>query len=166
MKKIRLTTGLLILSIFLVPLTSFLRVSAEPEPKQQLTVAQGQPAAQQAIIVHLQHGTDDLHAALMALKVANGLREKGAQVTLVLTQEGVRIADTRQSLALRWGMGDMTLGDLYDQFVKAGGKVKVCPLCAEAVGLTANSLRQGAELAEENKDIPNLILLADKILSF
>ena len=151
---------------FLPPLTAPLGVIAQPGREQQLTIAQARPAHQQSIVVHLQHGTDDLHAALMALKVANGLLQKGARVTLLLTQEGVRIADTRQPLDLRWGMGNMTLGDLYEEFLKAGGKVRVCPLCAEAVGLTANSLRQGAEFAQGNDDIPSLVLAADKILDF
>lgn len=61
----------------------------------------------------------------MALKVGNKLLEKGAKVTLVLTLEGVRIADTRQTLDLRWGMSDMTLSNLYEEFVKAGGEIQI-----------------------------------------
>jgi predicted peroxiredoxin len=166
MKKVHLTTSLLALSLFLSPLTALQGVIAQPERQQQLTIAQAKPANQQSIIVHLQHGTDDLHAAFMALKMAHGLQKKGVQVILVLTQEGVRIADTRQPQNLRWGNSSMTLAEIYEEFVKAGGKVIVCPVCAEAVGLTANSLRQGAQFAQGNNDIPSLVLAADKILDF
>jgi predicted peroxiredoxin len=85
---------------------------------------------------------------------------------LVLTLEGVRIADKNQPLNLRWGSSPMTLAQLYEQFVAAGGKVMVCPVCAEAVGISANDLRSGAQLAQENQDIANLILAADKVVDF
>ncbi len=94
--------------------------------------------------MHLAHGTDDLHAAFMALKLSTNLQKRGAQVTLVLTLEGVRIASKNQPLDLRWGSGQMTLGQMYDDFIAAGGKVMVCPVCAEAVGITAASLRDSA----------------------
>ncbi|MGI0495421.1 DsrE family protein [Alkalinema pantanalense CENA528] len=116
--------------------------------------------------LHLNHGTDDLHAAFMALKLGTNLQKRGAQVMLVLTLEGVRIADKNQPLNLRWGSSPMTLAQLYDEFVAAGGKVMVCPACAEAAGITASNLRSGAQLAKENQDIPSLILAADKIMDF
>ncbi len=131
-----------------------------PSP-QSSTSGQGQ-----TIIMHLNHGTDDLHAAFMALKLGTNLQKRGAQVVLVLTLEGVRIADKNQPLNLRWGSSPMTLAQLYDEFVAAGGKVMVCPACAEAAGITASNLRSGAQLAKENQDIPSLILAADKIIDF
>ena len=166
MKKVYLTTSLLALSVFLSPLTTLQAATAQPNQKQQFTIAQAKPANQQSIIVNLQHGTDDLHAVFMAVKLAHGLQKKGAQVILLLTQEGVRIADTRQPQDLRWGNSQMTIAEIYEDFVKAGGKVIVCPVCAAAVGLTANSLRQGAQFAQGNNDIPSLVLSADKILDF
>lgn len=166
MKKIHLTTSLLALSFFLSPLTALQGVIAQPEEERKLTIAQAKPASQQSIVVHLRYGTDDLHAVIMALKTALGLQKKGASVILLLTQEGVRIADTKQPLNLRWGNSPMTIGEMYENFVKAGGKVIACPVCAEAVGLTANSLRPGAQFAQGNDDIPSTVLAADKILSF
>ncbi|MFM7441365.1 MAG: DsrE family protein [Snowella sp.] len=166
MKKIHLTTSLLALSFFLYPLTVLQGVIAQPQGEGKLTIAQAKPANKQSIIVHLRHGTDDLHAVIMALKMASGLQNKGASVILLLTQEGVRIADTRQPQNLRWGNSPMTIGEMYENFVKAGGKVIVCPVCAEAVGLTANSLRPGAQFAQGNNDIPSIVLAADKILGF
>ncbi|MFB2977544.1 DsrE family protein [Microseira sp. BLCC-F43] len=123
-------------------------------------------ANNQKIVVHLTHGTDDLHAVFMALKLASNLQKQGAQVTLLLTLEGVRIVDVTQPLDLRWGKKNMTLAELYQDFLSAGGTVRVCPVCAEAVGIDANSLRPGAQLAVENNDIPSLILGADKVLGF
>jgi predicted peroxiredoxin len=166
MKKVRLgfASGVIAASIILVPaLTNFPSVYAQnSEPiSQSSTMGQGQN-----IIMHLSHGTDDLHAAFMALKLGTNLQQRGAQVILVLTIEGVRIADKNQPLDLHWGSNPMTLAQLYEEFVGAGGKVMVCPVCAEAAGISVDDLRMGAQLAQENQDIPNLILAADKVVDF
>ncbi len=153
-----------LLGTLLVPVfTSVPAIYAQHQPTQPRSSTTGRG---QTIVMHLNHGTDDLHAAFMALKLGTNLQKRGAQVMLVLTLEGVRIADKNQPLNLRWGSSLMTLSELYDQFVAAGGKVMVCPVCAEAVGLTASNLRSGARLAQEDQDIPNLILTADKVMDF
>ena len=111
----------------------------------------------QQIVVHLTHYTDNLHAALMALRFAGAMQEKGAQVTLLLDVDGVYLADAWQPPNLRW------LSEYYDAFVKAGGKVLVCPHCAMAARM--ESLRPGARMAEAD-DLANVILTADKILDY
>jgi hypothetical protein len=75
---------------------------------QPSAFAQQPPAAEslaQRVFMKLDQGTNDLHAVLMALKISEGLADKGAKVTLFLNLEGVRIADVRQPLDLTWGMG-------------------------------------------------------------
>lgn len=164
MKMLKLATGTIALlgTVFCSP--SFFLTSAYA---QQTPVTETvSPTEKQTIIVHLNHGTDDLHAVFMALKMAHGLQKKGAQAILVLTMEGVRIADTRQPQNLRWGDAPMTLAELYAEFVKAGGKVMVCPICAQAIGLEEKSLRPGTQFASAPNDIPSLILMADKVLDF
>jgi predicted peroxiredoxin len=167
MKNIRLgllSGAIAVLGITLAPgltdLPSAFAQHRETMP-QSITTGQGQ-----TIMMHLTHSTDDLHAAFMALKLATNLQQRGAQVMLVLTLEGVRIADKNQPLDLRWGSNPMTLAQAYEGFVAAGGKVMVCPVCAEAAGIRAGDLRSGARLAQENEDIPNLILAADKVVDF
>ena len=118
----------------------------------------------QQIVVHLKHYTDDLHAALMALTIAELMQSKGAQVTLMLDLEGVRLADARQPLDLQWGQGS-TAAKAYDAFVKAGGKVMVCGHCAMAVGLDEKSLRPGAQMAQEG-GLAELIIAANKVLDY
>ncbi len=53
---------------------------------------------------------------------------------------------------------------MYDAFVKAGGKVLVCPHCAEVAGLKAQDLRPGAHLAKNLGELADAVLAADKIL--
>jgi sulfur relay (sulfurtransferase) complex TusBCD TusD component (DsrE family) len=128
--------------------------------------AEAEPLAPaQRVVVHLSHATDDLHAAFMALKLAQAMQEKGAQVTLLLDLEGVRIGDTRQPNDMRSGNGE-PLASHYDGLVKAGGKVLVCPHCASAVGLDTKSLRPGAQIAKDVGDLAASLLAADKILDY
>lgn len=118
----------------------------------------------QVVVVHLSHYTDDLHAAFMALKLATAMQQKGVQTTLVLDLEGVRLASAQQPQDLRWG----TSGDIaghYDAFVKAGGKILVCPHCAQAAGVDAKTLRSGAQVVKE-EELAAALLAADKILDY
>lgn len=119
------------------------------------------------VVVHLQHFTGDLHAASMAVKLATAMQSKGAEVTLFLDLEGVRVADTRQPQDLSWGQGHgHTFADMYDAFIKAGGKVLVCPHCAQAVGMTEKELRPGAKIAKDANEVADLLLSASKILDY
>ncbi len=128
-------------------------------------------AAQQKVVVHLSHYSDDLHRVAMALKLATAMQSQGAQVTLLLDVEGVRLADARQPQELSWGFKDMpTVAEQYDAFIEAGGEVLVCPMCAKAAGLDAASLRPGARLgmmdAEHGSELAEVILAADKVLDY
>jgi predicted peroxiredoxin len=167
MKKVHLGFAIGALSLLGTVLAPSLNFFPMASAQHQMTSPRSSTSGQgQTIVMHLNHGTDDLHAAFMALKLGTNLQKRGAQVMLVLTLEGVRIADKNQPLNLRWGSSPMTLAELYDEFVAAGGKVMVCPACAEAAGITASNLRSGAQLAQENQDIPSLILAADKVVDF
>jgi len=122
-------------------------------------------AQKQKMIVHLKHGTDDLHAVSMALTLGAEMARKGAAVTLFVDLEGVRIADPRQPLGLRWGAQDRTIAQLYDNFVASGGEVLVCPHCAEAAGLRTGELRKGAKRATFEQ-VAETMLTADKVLDY
>lgn len=124
------------------------------------------PAAdKQQVVVHLKHFTNDLHAAFMALKAANWMQDKGARVTVFVDLEGARLADGRQSLNVRWGHGADPLSKYYDSFVKGGGRVLVCPHCAEAAGLDKTAVRKGAAIGSE-AEIADALLAADKVMDY
>ena len=123
-----------------------------------------QPKKPQKVVIHLKHYSDNLHAVSMALKLGTALQKKGAEVTLMLDLEGVRLADTRQPQDLRWG-GETLIGTYYEAFVKAGGKAVICPHCAHATGMKEKDVRSGARLGDEG-DLAQLILDADKVLDY
>ncbi len=121
-----------------------------------------QEEKKQKIVIHLTHFSDNLHAVKMAVHLASRIQGKGmADVTLLLDLEGVRLADSRQPIDLTWGKGEPISVEL-DQFVKAGGKMMLCPHCAEHNGITPAHLRPGASIGP----IGQLIVSADKILDY
>jgi predicted peroxiredoxin len=117
------------------------------------------------IVVRLGHYTDDLHAAGMAVGFAKTMQERGQKVTLMLTLEGVRLADTRTPQDLKWGHGDV-LSKAYDGLIQAGGEVIVCPHCAAAAGIDEKSLRPGARFGKEGNDLVDVLIAADKVIDF
>lgn len=133
-----------------------------------LAIASGpvfaQAGARQKVVVHLTHYTDNLHAVHMAVHLANMMQTMGAEVTMLLDLEGVRLADSRQSQDLVWGKGD-PLSKEVAAFLKAGGQMLLCPHCSEHAGLTAANLRPGARIGKTG-ELPKTILAADKILDY
>jgi predicted peroxiredoxin len=123
-----------------------------------------QGGAKQRVVVHLTHYTDNLHAVKMAVHLANMMQGMGADVTLLLDLEGVRLADSRQPHDLIWGKGEPISIELAS-FVKAGGRMLLCPHCSEHAGITAANLRPGARIGK-TKELPEVILGADKVLDY
>ena len=121
-------------------------------------------ASAESLLVHLSHGTDNLHAASMALKVATVGAQNGLEVTLFLDLEGVRIIDKRQPLDLQWG-GSSTLEVLLGNYLKSKGKILVCPHCCQAAGIEPENLRSGAQILDA-ETMGRMLVEADKIFDY
>ena len=122
-------------------------------------------AAASKVVVHLGHYTDDLHAASMGMSIARLLQKKGAQVTVFLDREGVRLVDSRGPDDLRWGAKSESVREIFAGFVAAGGKALVCPHCAAAAGITADVLVTGATIGDEDS-VAALLLAADRVIDY
>lgn len=118
--------------------------------------------ADKHIVVHIGQYSNDLHSAAMGLSLAGMLREAGAEVTVFLDREAVRMADTGQPL-LQYGDSDTAA--LMQGFIEAGGRVVVCPHCAELGGVAADALRDGAEMGTK-ASIAALFLDADTVVDY
>ncbi len=117
------------------------------------------------IVVHIGHGTDDLHAASMGMGLARLLQKKGAKVTVFLDREGVRIADDDMPKDLGWGSKADPVVAIMADFVKAGGKVLLCGHCAASAGIESDDLLDGARIASED-DVAQLFLQADRVIDY
>lgn len=118
--------------------------------------------ADKHVVVHIGQYSNDLHSAAMGLSLAGMLKEAGAEVTVFLDREAVRMADTGQPL-LQYGDSDTAA--LMQSFVEAGGRVVVCPHCAELGGVTPDALRDGAEMGTK-QSIAALFLDADTVVDY
>ncbi len=117
------------------------------------------------LVVHIGHATDDLHAASMGLSLARMLQKKGAGVTVFLDREGVRLADDDLPRSLGWGQKAEPVADILADFVKAGGRVLLCPHCAEMAGIVKDDLVEGARIAIAD-EVAELFLSADKVIDY
>ena len=147
------------------PLLCLVLLAATVAVPAKSIAADGDPGTTQKIVVHLSHFTDDIHACFMALKVANLMQEQGAEVTVFLDLEGVRLAARRQALAFTWGAESPPLSKYYDQFTSGGGKVLLCPHCAKSAKLNDPGLKRNAELAT-TAALGKLLLDADKVIDY
>jgi predicted peroxiredoxin len=146
--KIRIISLLVLLNVFVFSHAVLAQETAQPRQ----------------VVIHLTQFSSDLHAVNMALKFGTMAANAGANVTLFLDLDGVRLADARQPLNLTWGHGD-SVATLFDAYVKSGGRILVCPHCAHAVGLEADNLRQGATMSDE-KALLSILMEADVILDY
>lgn len=122
-------------------------------------------ASPQKVVVHLSHFTDDLHRCFMALKLATLMQKSGADVSLFLDLEGVRLAERRQPLDMTWGSSPTPLSKHYENFTSAGGKVVLCPHCAKSAQIGDMGLKRLAEIGTEGS-LGQMLMRADKILDY
>ncbi|QDV24649.1 DsrE family protein [Aureliella helgolandensis] len=149
---------------FYAPLLALVLLLSFAQPNVRAEDATSTEKTQQ-VVVHLSHFTDDLHRCFMALKVASLLQEHGAEVTIFLDLEGVRLAERRQLLDLTWGQDSPPLSEHYDKFIDAGGKLVLCPHCAKSARIGSGALKRHAAIATM-PSLAKLLLDADKVMDY
>ena len=121
-------------------------------------------AEQQNIVVHIGDFTNDLHSTFMGLSLATNLQKAGADVTVFLDREGVRLADTGERGDLTWGDSG-GVSEAFSGFSAAGGEILLCPHCAELAGMSEGDTRRGSRMATQD-EVVALFLDADKVIDF
>jgi predicted peroxiredoxin len=114
------------------------------------------------VVVHIGQFSNDAHSVTMGLGLANMLQRAGADVTVFVDREGVRLADERQPAPV---FGDTDAADLVEKFLEAGGDFLVCPHCAMQAGLDEAHLRDGFAMGDP-ESITALFMAADKVISY
>ncbi len=128
-------------------------------------VAIAQQATQaKSAVIHLSKYGNDAHTAYMAVSLARSLQTSGTPVTLYLDLDGVRLVDKRVPGDFNLRSSE-SLAEIYDAFVKAGGRVAVCAHCAQAAGLDAQSLRDGARISDV-KQTTEIIRRATQVVDY
>jgi uncharacterized protein len=103
-------------------------------------------------LVNLQHGTDDLEKATIAMMVAGAAAAMDSETVIFLTCESVRLATTGAMDGVQKD-GYPALAELQEAFLENKGQLWVCPVCAASRGITAEDLAPGAEIAGAGRTI-------------
>jgi sulfur relay (sulfurtransferase) complex TusBCD TusD component (DsrE family) len=145
------------------PIVVFLTVAAllvalgalSPTP----TLAQ---EAEKNVVVHIGQYSNDLHSATMGVSLAGKMQEAGAQVTIFVDREAVRMGEEGQPLLT---YGDSDLDALLANYLDGGGSVLLCPHCAELGGVEPGELRSGFAMGTTDS-ITALFMNADTVISY
>jgi predicted peroxiredoxin len=88
-------------------------------------------------------------------------------VTLFLNLQGVELADTDTASDLSGFSCLMgTLQEGWDNLVSKGVDIAVCPGCAIIGDVTADTLREGAFIADGAPEVTRIFLEADKVIDY
>lgn len=98
------------------------------------------------VLVNLATGLEDGERVTVAFLVAGAALERGRQVAMFLTKEAVRLAVPGHARAVACE-GCPPLARLFEQFAEGGGRLLVCPICANARGLDAEGFVPHARVA-------------------
>ena len=98
------------------------------------------------VVVNLATGLEDPERVTVAFLVAGAAVEQGRPVAMFLTKEAVRLGTPGFAEAVACD-GCPPLARLFQQFADGGGRLLVCPICAQARGVGEGELVENAELA-------------------
>jgi predicted peroxiredoxin len=97
------------------------------------------------VIVGCTHGEEDPDRVVVAYLTAGAALDKGKEVVMWLTADGVRLALRGCADRIRVGM-EPPVERVHAQFIEKGGRFYVCPVCFGERALDEGELVEGAEL--------------------
>jgi predicted peroxiredoxin len=97
------------------------------------------------VVVGCQHGSENPDSVVVAYLTAGAALDRGDEVVMWLTSEGVQLALDGYVAPIREGM-EPPVQRVHDQFAEKGGRFLVCPVCFNDRQLDANDLVANAEM--------------------
>src|SRR5919202_3840384 len=102
-------------------------------------------AANGRVIVGCTHGEEDPDNVVVAYLTAGAALDKGKEVVMWLTSEGVRLATNGYVDDIRVDK-EPPVERVHSQFIEKGGRFYVCPVCFNERSLDEGELVENAEL--------------------
>jgi predicted peroxiredoxin len=100
----------------------------------------------QKVLINLATGLEDGQRVTVAFLVAGAALERDREVAMFLTKEAVRLAVPGHAEGVACD-GCPPLARLFEQFAQGGGRLLVCPICANARKLDADAFVANARVA-------------------
>jgi predicted peroxiredoxin len=114
------------------------------------------------VIVGCTAGAENPDSVVVSYLTAGAALDKGKDVVLWLSSEGVRLALRGYVDPIRAGQ-DPPVKRVHDQFIAKGGRFFVCPVCFKDRELDERDLVEGAELKGAS---PLMEFAADGAMTF
>ena len=134
----RVTTGLLLLAALASSIGAC--ASARPETPK--------PEDPPVLVVNLTSGRDNLHAAWMGLSLAQHGLADGREVIVFMNVSAPPLASAKQTAGVAF-QGNR-FSETIAEIIGRGGKVIVCPACAELMGVKQEDLLPGVGMADRD----------------
>jgi uncharacterized protein len=97
------------------------------------------------VVIGCKHGDEGPDSVVTAYLTAGAALDRGDEVVMWLTSEGVNLARSGYVTPIREGM-EPPVQRVHDQFIEKGGRFYVCPVCFNDRQLDEGDLIDGAEL--------------------
>ena len=97
------------------------------------------------VVVGCTHGNENPDAVVVAYLTAGAALDRGDDVVMWLTSEGVRLGINGYVGPIRESMKP-PVQRVHDQFIEKGGRFYVCPICFNERELSEADLVENAEL--------------------
>lgn len=97
------------------------------------------------VVINLATGLEDPERVTIAFLVGGAAAQSGRPVTMFLTKEAVRLAQSEIAQGVACD-GCPPLQQLVEQYATAGGRLLVCPICFGARKLSQDSLLDCAQI--------------------
>ena len=97
------------------------------------------------VVVGCTHGNENPDAGVVAYLTAGAALDRGDEVVMWLTSEGVRLALRGYVDPIREGQ-EPPVKRVHEQFIEKGGRFYVCPICFNERDLDESDLVENAEL--------------------
>ena len=98
------------------------------------------------VLINLATGLEDSERVTIAFLVAGAALERGREVAMFLTKEGVRLAVPGHAVGVACD-GCPPLDRLFEQFAQGGGELMACPFCVNARRMDPDGFVSNARLA-------------------
>ena len=97
------------------------------------------------VVIGCKHGDESPDSVVAAYLTAGAALDRGDDVVMWLTSDGVRLALDGYVAPIREGM-EPPVQRVHDQFIQKGGRFFVCPVCFNDRQLNEGDLIEGAEM--------------------
>jgi predicted peroxiredoxin len=97
------------------------------------------------VVVGCSHGNEDPDGVVVSYLTGGAALDRGDDVVMWLTSEGVRLALDGYVADIR-AEKEPPVQRVHDQFIEKGGRFYVCPICCNERELDQAELVQNAEL--------------------